>query len=124
MTASEEAGNGKMTVKWTDPAASITSDGVTLATWESTTIVVKAGGYASGKDDPEAAFTRKVTTRNQYANTPLTITDLTNETSYYISFYPETTDGGINTSTSQHLSGLPVRQTVLPFQQSLHKAVH
>ena len=44
MTASEEAGNGKMTVKWTDPAASITSDGVTLATWQSTTIVVKADG--------------------------------------------------------------------------------
>ena len=112
MTASEEAGNGKMTVKWTDPAASITSDGVTLATWESTTIVVKAGGYASGKDDPGAAFTRKVTTRNQYANTPLTITGLTNGTTYYISFYPETTDGGINTSTSQRTTGKANRITI------------
>lgn len=112
MTASEEAGNGKMTVKWTDPAASITSDGVTLATWESTTIVVKADGYASGKDDPGAAFTRKVTTRNQYANTPLTITGLTNGTTYYISFYPETTDGGINTSTSQRTTGKANRITI------------
>ena len=112
MTASEEAGNGKMTVKWTDPAASITSDGVILATWESTTIVVKAGGYASGKDDPGAAFTRKVTTRNQYANTPLTITGLTNGTTYYISFYPETTDGGINTSTSQRTTGKANRITI------------
>lgn len=112
MTASEEAGNGKMTVKWTDPAASITSDGVTLATWESTTIVVKAGGYASGKDDPGAAFTRKVTTRNQYASTPLTITGLTNGTTYYISFYPETTDGGINTSTSQRTTGKANRITI------------
>ena len=112
MTASEEAGNGKMTVKWTDPAASITSDGVTLATWESTTIVVKVDGYASGKDDPGAAFTRKVTTRNQYANTPLTITGLTNGTTYYISFYPETTDGGINTSTSQRTTGKANRITI------------
>ena len=112
MTASEEAGNGKMTVKWTDPAASITSDGVTLATWESTTIVVKADGYASGKDDPGAAFTRKVTTRNQYANTPLTITGLTNGTTYYISFYPETTDGGINASTSQRTTGKANRITI------------
>ena len=112
MTASEEAGNGKMTVKWTDPAASITSDGVTLATWESTTIVVKADGYASGKDDPGAAFTRKVTTRNQYANTPLTITGLTNGMTYYISFYPETTDGGINASTSQRTTGKANRITI------------
>ncbi len=112
MTASEEAGNGKMTVKWTDPAASITSDGVTLATWESTTIVVKSDGYASGKDDPGAAFTRKVTTRNQYANTPLTITGLTNGTTYYISFYPETTDGGINASTSQRTTGKANRITI------------
>ena len=112
MTASEEAGNGKMTVKWTDPAASITSDGVTLATWESTTIVVKADGYASGKDDPGAALTRKVTTRNQYANTPLTITGLTNGTTYYISFYPETTDGGINASTSQRTTGKANRITI------------
>lgn len=112
MTASEEAGNGRMTVKWTDPAASITSDGVTLATWASTTIVVKAGGYATGKDDADAAYTLKVTTRNQYASTPLSITGLTNGTTYYISFYPETTDGGINTSTSQRTTGKANRITI------------
>ena len=112
MTASQEAGNGKMTVKWTDPAASITSDGVTLATWASTTIVVKAGGYATGKDDADAAYTLKVTTRNQYATTPLTVTGLTNGTTYYISFYPETTDGGINTSTSQRTTGKANRITI------------
>lgn len=112
MTASQEAGNGKMTVKWTDPAASITSDGVTLATWASTTIVVKAGGYATSKDDDDAAYTLKVTTRNQYASTPLSITGLTNGTTYYISFFPETTDGGINTSTSQRATGKANRITI------------
>ena len=112
MSASSEAGNGKMTVKWTDPAATITSDGVTLATWASTTIVVKAGSYATSKDDTSAAYTLKVTTRNQYASSALTVTGLTNGTTYYISFFPETTDGGINTSTSQRTTGTANRITI------------
>lgn len=112
MSASSEAGNGKMTVKWTDPAASITADGVTLATWASTTIVVKSGSYPTSKDDSNAAYTLKVTTRNQYSSTPLTITGLTNGTKYYIAFFPETTDGGINTSTSQRTTGTANRITI------------
>ena len=112
MSASSEAGDGMMTVKWTDPAATITSDGVTLATWASTTIVVKAGSYATSKDDADAAYTLKVTTRNQYSSTALTISGLTNGTKYYISFFPETTDGGINTSTSQRTTGTANRITI------------
>lgn len=112
MSASAEAGNGKMTVKWTDPAASITADGVTLATWASTTIVVKSGSYPTSKDDSNAAYTLKVTTRNQYSSTPLTITGLTNGTKYYIAFFPETTDGGINTSTTQRTTGTANRITI------------
>lgn len=112
MSASAEAGNGKMTVKWTDPAASITADGVTLATWASTTIVVKSGSYPTSKDDSSTAYTLKVTTRNQYSSTPLTITGLTNGTKYYIAFFPETTDGGINTSTTQRTTGTANRITI------------
>ena len=112
MSASAEAGNGKMTVKWTDSAASITADGVTLATWASTTIVVKSGSYPTSKDDSSAAYTLKVTTRNQYSSTPLTITGLTNGTKYYIAFFPETTDGGINTSTTQRTTGTANRITI------------
>ena len=112
IVASEEAGNGKMTIKWSDPAATITSDGVTLATWASTTVVVKEGSYAADKDDSDAVYTLKVTTRNQYANTPLTVTGLTNGTTYYISFFPETTDGGINASTTQRDTGVANRITI------------
>lgn len=112
MTASTEAGDGKMTVKWTDPAATIASDGVTLATWASTTVVVKAGGYPTGKNDTDAAYTLKVTTRNQYATNPLTVSGLTNGTKYYIAFYPETTDGGINTDASQRCEGTANRITI------------
>ena len=112
IVASEEAGNGKMTIKCSDPAATITSDGVTLATWASTTVVVKEGSYATDKDDSDAVYTLKVTTRNQYANTPLTVTGLTNGTTYYISFFPETTDGGINASTTQRDTGVANRITI------------
>lgn len=112
IVASEEAGNGKMTIKWSDPAVTITSDGVTLATWASTTVVVKEGSYATDKDDSDAVYTLKVTTRNQYANTPLTVTGLTNGTTYYISFFPETTDGGVNASTTQRDTGVANRITI------------
>lgn len=112
MSASSEAGDGKMTIKWTDPAATITSDGVTLATWASTTVVVKAGSYATSKDDSAAAYTLKVTTRNQYSSSALTVSGLTNGTKYYISFFPETTDGGINTATSQRTTGTANRISI------------
>lgn len=112
IVVSEEAGNGKMTIKWTDPSATITNDGVTLATWEGTTVVVKEGSYATDKDDSDAVYTLKVTTRNQYANTPLTVTGLTNGTTYYISFFPETTDGGVNASTTQRDTGVANRITI------------
>lgn len=112
MTASSEAGDGKMKVQWTDPAPAITSDGIDLAVWASTTIVVKKDSYPTGKDDADAVYTLKSTTRNQYSSVPLTITGLTNGTKYYIAFFPETTDGGINTSTSQRTTGTANRITI------------
>ncbi len=42
------AGNGKLALKWTDPDATVVNDGVTLATWANTVVVVKAGSYATG----------------------------------------------------------------------------
>lgn len=112
MAASSEAGNGKMTVKWSDPSATIVSDGVSLATWASTTIVVKTGSYPTGTDDADAVYTFKSTTRNQYSSSALTITGLTNGTTYYVSFFPETTDGGVNTSTTQRTTGVANRISI------------
>ena len=51
------AGNGKLAIKWTDPAATIVDDGLTLATWEKTVVVVKEGEYATSPDDEDAAYT-------------------------------------------------------------------
>ena len=106
------AGNGKLAIKWTDPAATVVSDGVTLATWASTKIVVKAGSYATSPDDSAAAYSLNVTTRNQYANSALTVTGLTNGTTYYISFFPISTDGAVNVNTSNRITGVPNRLTI------------
>lgn len=112
ISASTEAGDGKINVTWSDPSLTIVSDGVELATWASTTIVVKEGGYATSKDDVDAVFSLKETSRGHHLTVPLSITGLTNGTTYYISFFPETTDGGINTSTKQRATGVANRITI------------
>lgn len=106
------AGNGKLAIKWTDPAATITDDGLTLATWAKTTVVVKAGGYATDPDDADAAYRLAVTTRNQYASSPLTVTGLQNGVTYYVSFFPASTDGAVNTNTANRVTGVPNRLAI------------
>lgn len=106
------AGNGKLAIKWTDPAATVVSDGVTLATWANTVVVVKAGSYATDPDDSNVAYRKAVTTRNQYASNPLTVTGLTNGTVYYVSFFPTSTDGAVNTATANRTTGTPDRLVI------------
>ena len=106
------AGNGKLSIQWTDPVATVVSDGITLATWASTVVVVKAGSYATSPDDPDAAFTDTSTTRNGHATNALIATGLTNGTTYYVSLFPMSTDGKANTSTANRKSGVANRITI------------
>ena len=112
------AGNGKLSIKWNDPAATVVSDGITLATWASTIVVVKAGSYATSPTDPDAAFTYTSTTRNGHATTPLVATGLTNGTTYYVTLFPMSTDGKANTNAANRKTGVANRMTVstLPTQ--------
>ena len=112
------AGNGKLDVKWTDPAATVVSDGVTLATWQKTVVVAKVGSAPTGPDDPDAAMSQAVTTRNAHTTTPLTLTGLTNGTTYYIGIFPVSTDGAANTAAANVITGVPNRKkiTVAPAQ--------
>lgn len=114
------AGNGKMAIKWADPAAAVVQDGVTVATWANTTVVVKAGEYATSPNDEKAAYRLVSTTRNQYASSPLTVTGLNNGTTYYVSFFPISTDGAINTNTANRTTGVPNRLpiAVVPSQSA------
>lgn len=113
-----EAGNGKFALKWTDPAATVVSDGITLATWANTTVVVKAGSYATDPNDTDAVYRKVCTTRNQYAITPLVVSGLTNDTKYYVSFFPTSTDGAVNTDASNRILATPNRMkiTTVPSQ--------
>lgn len=106
------AGNGKLSIKWTDPAASVVEDGVTLATWSSTVVVVKAGSYATSPTDPDAAYTFTSTTRNAYATNPLVATGLTNGTTYYVTLFPMSTDGKANTNTANRKTGVANKITI------------
>ena len=106
------AGNGKMAIKWTDPSATVVNDGVTLATWAKTTVVVKAGSYATSPSDEAAVYKLASTTRNAYSSTPLAVTGLQNGTTYYVSFFPESTDGAINSNTANRTTGVPNRMTI------------
>lgn len=106
------AGNGKLSTKWIDPAATVVNDGVTLATWASTVVVVKAGGYATSPTDPDAAYTFTSTTRNAYAANPLVATGLTNGTTYYVSLFPMSTDGKANTNAANRKTGVANKITI------------
>ena len=106
------AGNGKLSIKWIDPAATVVNDGVTLATWASTVVVVKAGGYATSPTDPDAAYTFTSTTRNAYAANPLVATGLTNGTTYYVSLFPMSTDGKANTNAANRKTGVANKITI------------
>lgn len=106
------AGNGKLSIKWIDPAATVVNDGVTLATWASTVVVVKAGGYATSPTDPDAAYTFTSTTRNAYAANPLVATGLTNGTTYCVSLFPMSTDGKANTNAANRKTGVANKITI------------
>ena len=116
--SAEAAGNGKLAIKWTDPVATVVSDGVTLATWEKTVVVVKAGSYATDPDDADAAFRKVVTTRNQYATSALTATGLTNGTEYFVTFFPMSTDGAVNKENANRTTGTANRLTLTVPTQS------
>lgn len=98
-------GNGQFSLTWTDPAAQ--GDNYT---WKETVVHYKAGSAPTSATDGTVAVVE--TTRNQYASTPLTVTGLTNGVTYYISVFPKSTSGGINTDGSQIVSVTPVAQKI------------
>lgn len=105
-------GNGKLAIKWTDPEQTVVVDGVTLATWEKTIVVVKKDGYATTPDDENADYKETVMTRNQHITDPLIATGLENGITYYVSFFPVSTDGGININEANRTTGEANRMTL------------
>lgn len=90
------AGNGKISIKWTDPdELKIESGDVVVSRWDNTRVLVKSGSaptYSSTVVDYRGDFT----TRNSHNNTPLIIDGLTNGTKYNVRIYTHNTDDGTN----------------------------
>lgn len=110
------SGSEILQIKWTDPAATVVSDGVTLATWASTKVVYKTGSYPTNPDDGTLAINS--TTRNAYSTSAYTISGLTNGTTYYIALFPISTDGAITTDATNRITGVPnlIKITTVPTQ--------
>ena len=110
--------NGRVQLVWTDPAATKVTDGVTLATWASTKVVYKTGSYPTSPDD--GTLVLNSTTRNAHTSSPLEVIDLTNGTTYYFAFFPVTTEGAVNKSTTQRITATPnkTKITTVPSQSS------
>lgn len=82
---------GKVTVTWTDPAATKTVDGNT-ATWKKTILVYKQGTSAP-TDVNDGTIAVEETTRNQYQSTGYEVTSLIDGNDYSFSLFAISTDG-------------------------------
>lgn len=105
------AGNGKMSIKWNDPAETIVDDGIVVSTWSYTQVVVREDGYATSPSD-EGIFVNKSVTRNGHATTALIADGLENGRTYYVSLFPVSTDGGVNTNIVNRATGVADRMTL------------
>ena len=80
-------------IKWNDPE-DLVVDGVTLAKWERTVLVRKAGAYPANAKDGTVVVSS--TTRNAYASTAYVDTLPDTESTYYYRLCPVTTKGVYN----------------------------
>lgn len=103
--------NGRVSLTWTDPAATIVQEGVTVSTWASTKVVYKTGSYPTSPED--GTLVKNSTTRNAHQSSPLEVTGLTNGTTYYFALFPVSTDGAVNTNTVGRITAIP-NKTKIP----------
>lgn len=89
---------GKVTVTWTDPAATKTENGNT-ATWQKTVLIYKQGTTAP-TDVNDGTIAVEEMTRNQYQNTGYEVTSLIDGNDYSFSLFAISTDSAVSDATS------------------------
>lgn len=89
---------GKVTVAWTDPAATKAVDGNT-ATWQKTVLIYKQGTTAP-TDVNDGTIAVEETTRNQYQSTGYEVTSLIDGNDYSFSLFAISTDSAVSDATS------------------------
>lgn len=85
-------------IMWTDPD-DVVYEGATLARWAGTVVVRKEGSTPQTWND--GTVVARVTTKNQYAESPLIDGGLTNGTEYCYGIFPYSADEVYNTSYTQ-----------------------
>lgn len=99
-----QAGNGQLTIKWTDPEDTIV-DGQLISTWAGTKLVRKAGSYPTNEKDGVVLVDNKV--RGAYASSGYVDSGLTNGVTYYYQLFPYSDQGAVNRNEANRLSGTP-----------------
>ena len=87
----------EVSLTWSDPA-DIVVDGTTLAAWEGTLVVRKAGSAPANRNDGTVIVDNKV--RNQYSVNALTDNTVEYGITYYYRFFPYTTNGAYTTGSA------------------------
>lgn len=77
-----------------------------LSEWDHSNVIVKDSGWATGPTDT-GAFTYSSTQLDAHRTTPLVATGLTNGTTYYVTVFPVSTDGAVNTDSVNKQAGVP-----------------
>jgi hypothetical protein len=89
-------GDLSLTITWTDPADTAN------ATWAGTKLVMGAGTYPESITD--GTLLVNSTTRDAYATTGYTVSNLTDGTTYYFQLFPYTNKGVITNNNANRIS--------------------
>lgn len=97
----------EVSLTWSDPA-DIVVDGTTLAAWDGTLVVRKAGSAPANRNDGTVIVNNKI--RNQYSVNALVDSTVEYGTTYYYRFFPYTTNGAYTTGSA--LAVIPGRTNI------------
>lgn len=107
------AGNGKLAIRWTDPAETIEQNGVVVSRWDSTRVIVTEDAYATSYNTSTYKYRLDSKVMNQYQNNPLVVSGLENGKTYYVRFYPVDKGGAVNTATANRTTGVADRVSLV-----------
>ena len=112
-----EPANEQLIIKWSDPADTIV-DGITLAKWEGTKVVRKAGSYPENQYDGTVLVDNKV--RDSFKDSGYTDGGLTNGMTYYYGVFPYSTTNQYNLNEANRVSAIP--QVYVKYGVRWHKS--
>ena len=99
-------GDQKINLNWKDSDGSfIDGNGSPLCVWAGTKVVYRTDRYPENPDDGVLVIDSKI--KNAYEANSLEISNLTNDTDYYISLFPYSTKGSINVNEKNRIKGIP-----------------